>query len=239
MIRIPSCGGVRGLRTHRGNESGADAMTGLAALHFAPGQFFGGTRLSLTSNGVSGSHRIADRAPEEVLTHTHEDAHFILVTGGDYVSAAAGRPAADRPILVYNPPGTTHRDHFLRGRGSFFAISLDPVKAKALIGASTPDGAKFLVGRAQHAIALRIAGCCALRTSGLSLEALCVELLGSMDEQSTRKARTPPNWLHATLELLHDRYVENLTIAEIADSVGVHPVHLARSVRRHFRCAPV
>jgi AraC family transcriptional regulator len=217
---------------------GPDAMSETATLRLAPGQFFGGARLSHSSHGINVSHRIAIREPAEVLNHTHEDAHFILVTGGDYVSAAAGRPAADRAVLVYNPPGTTHRDHFQRGRGSFFAISLDPPKAAAaLTGISTPDAPLHLVAPAQHAMALRIARCCASQATGLSLEALCLELLGSMDRHDRREP-PPPDWLQAAVELLHDRYVEDLTIADIAAGVGVHPVHLARSFRRHLRCTP-
>jgi AraC family transcriptional regulator len=213
-------------------------MSATATLVFAPGRFFGGSRLSLSSHGVSVSHRIADCAPEEVIDHTHQDAHFILVTGGGYMSAAAGRPAPGGPDLIYNPPGTTHRDRFVRGRGSFFAISLDPVKAASLTAASTPDEPVYLASPVQHAIARRIAGCCASQVSGLSLESLCAELLGSMDPQAGREAQTPPSWLQAALDLLHDRFVEDLTIADIAAAVGVHPIHLARCFRRHFRCTP-
>ena len=47
-----------------------------------------------------------------------------------------------------------------------------------------------------------------------------------------------PAWLRSALELLHDRYDENLTIADIAASVGIHPVYLARTFRRHFHWTP-
>ena len=214
-------------------------MSRTAALKLALGQFFGGARLAIAGNGVSVSHRIATRAPEEVLTHTHQDAHFILVTAGDYVSAAAGRPAAGGPILVYNPPGTTHRDHFRHGRGSFFAISLEPLTAaRASAGASMPDGPAYLADPAQLATALRVAGCCASCASSLSLEALSLELLGSMECRTAKPRQAPPGWLHAALELLQDRYAEELTIADVAVGVGVHPIHLARSFRRHFGCTP-
>jgi AraC family transcriptional regulator len=32
--------------------------------------------------------------------------------------------------------------------------------------------------------------------------------------------------------------LEDLSIADVADGVGIHPVHLARSFRRYFRCSP-
>ena len=214
-------------------------MSGPSSLHFASGQFYGGVRLSYASHGIIVTHRVADREPDEVLTHTHGDAHFVLISGGDYVSIAEGRPAERIPVLVYNPPGTTHRDHFKHGRGSYFAISLEPAKAAAAgyeIG--LPGGPIYLSDMAQLAIAMRIARCCAVQPSGLTLDALCHELLGSMDRLAQRDDRRPPSWLDRAVELLHDRYLEDLTIASVANSVGIHPVHLARSFRRHFRCSP-
>jgi AraC family transcriptional regulator len=209
------------------------------SLRFAPGHFYGGTRLSFSSHEINVTHRIADRLPEEVASHTHTDSHFVLVTGGDYVTIADGNPAKGLPVLVYNPAGTTHRDHFERGRGSFFAISLEPAKASALpAGCLLPDGPIHLLAPAQHALAFRIAAFSKSQDGGSSLDALVHELLGTMDRQAHQPARSPPAWLHRALELLHDRYVEDLSIADIAASVGIHPIHLARSFRSHFRCTP-
>jgi len=211
---------------------------GAGHLYLAPGQFFGGARLGRSLGGIEVSHRIATGSPDHVLTHTHEDAHFILVTGGDYVSAAGCRRGTE-PVLIYNPPGTTHRDHFERGRGSFFAISLAPgYAALALAGTAVPNAPRYLIAPAQHALAMRIASACAVEVPTLSLDALCMELLGSIDARPRGLPAAPPSWLGRAVELLQDRYHEELTIAEIAAAVGVHPIHLARTFRRHLRCTP-
>lgn len=214
-------------------------MSGASNLQFASGEFYGGARLSWASHGIVVTHRVADRTPDEVLTHTHGDAHFVLISGGDYVSIAEGCPAERFPVLVYNPPGTTHRDHFEHGRGSYFAISLEPAKAQtAACEVALPDGPLFLREMEQFAIAMRIARCCAVQPGGLTLDALCHELLGSLDPRAQRVDPKPPSWLEKALELLHDRSLEDLSIAHVANGVGIHPVHLARSFRRHFRCSP-
>ena len=208
-------------------------------LHLAPGQFFGGARLVCSSDGVSISHRIADCDPDAVLTHTHQDAHFILVTGGEYVSAAGGGTAETQPALIYNPPGTTHRDHFKRGRGSFLAVSLNPqAAAAALIDSSVPAEPLHLALPVQRALVARIAQSCRQHSVDLSVHALCLELLGTMEQRKSRQPPAPPAWLGVALEFLNDRYADNLTIAEIAGSAGVHPIHLARTFRHHFRCTP-
>jgi AraC family transcriptional regulator len=217
----------------------ASRVSSPSSLRFGLGQFYGSVRLTYASQGIVVTHRMADREPDEVLTHTHDDAHFVLITGGDYVSTAEGYPAEGFPVLVYNPPGTTHRDHFKRGRGSYFAISLEPAKAQeAGCEIALPEGPIHLSEMAQFAIAMRIARCCAVQPGGLTLDSLCQELLGSIDRLAHRADLKPPSWLNKAVELLQDRYLEDLTIADVANSVGVHSVHLARSFRRHFRCSP-
>jgi AraC family transcriptional regulator len=210
-----------------------------ATLQLAAGQFFGNARLARSTSSSDISHRIAVGAPEQVLTHTHQDAHFILVTGGVYVSAAGRPPGSGETILVYNPPGTTHRDHFERGRGSFFAVSIKPaVAVGALAELSAPDEPLYVTGTRQRGTAMRIAAACASGAEDLSLEALALELLGSVDRRAQPQRAGTPAWLAAALELLYDRYRDDLTIAQIAASVGVHSVYLARTFRRHFGCSP-
>jgi AraC family transcriptional regulator len=221
------------------SSSSAGSVSVPSSLQFASGQFYGGARLTYGSHGIIVTHRVADREPDEVLTHTHDDAHFVLISGGDYVSIAEGRPADSFPVLVYNPPGTTHRDHFKHGRGSYFAISLEPAKADtAGCEIALPDGPIYLGEMTQFTIAMRVARCCAVQPGGLTLDALCHELLGSIDRLAQPVDRRPPSWLGKAVELLHDRHLEDLTISSVANGVGVHPVHLARSFRRHFRCSP-
>jgi AraC family transcriptional regulator len=214
-------------------------MSASGALRLAAGKFFGAARLARTTGGIEVAHRIAEAPPEVVVTHTHADAHFILVTGGDYISAAEGPWAPGTPLLIYNPVGTTHRDRFEEGRGSFFSFSLRAEYiCSALADTLTPQGPCYLVEPAQHGLARGIATCCARAAEDLALEGLCMELLGTLDRKPPRMPARPPRWLERALELLQARYREELSIADIAGSVGVHPIHLARTFRRHFRCTP-
>ena len=89
--------------------------------------FFGDLRSRYSLDGITLSHRIAVGSPEEVKVHTHLEAHFVLVTSGRYVSSAKAIPN-HRATLIYNPPGTTHRDHFEQGKGSFFTISVSAAR---------------------------------------------------------------------------------------------------------------
>ena len=219
--------------------SEADGATTGGALRLAAGEFFGSARLSCGARGIRVTHHVAAGPPDAVVTHTHADLHFILVSGGQYVSAAGPRPAGG-PVLVYNPVGTTHRDHFECGRGSFFTISLAPEYLRQTLPERLPAAPPAYLDRAvQHTLARSIAACCARGLDPLALESLCVELLGTLARaEAPVPCRAPPPWLGRALELLHDRYEDALTMADIGRAVGVHPVHLARTFRRHFRCTP-
>lgn len=161
------------------------------------------------------------------------------MVSGAYVSAAGNPRILSGPVLVYNPPGTTHRDHFEDGRGSFFSISLAPARARTVLQHySAPDEPRFLERAEQHGLAVSIAGFCAQQRANLSLEALAFELLGSMEESARSLPGGIPGWMPRALELLHDRYAADLSVADVAAAAGVHPIHLARAFRRHFRCTP-
>jgi AraC family transcriptional regulator len=47
--------------------------------------------------------------------------------------------------------------------------------------------------------------------------------------------RRPPPWLLRARDLAHARFREPLRLAELAQEAQVHPGHLARAFRRHFR----
>lgn len=54
-------------------------------------------------------------------------------------------------------------------------------------------------------------------------------------ETSTKTPVHPPSWLTQARELLHGRFNDSLNLVEIANTVGVHPTHLARTFKKHYR----
>jgi AraC family transcriptional regulator len=73
--------------------------------------------------------------------------------------------------------------------------------------------------------------------SPLAIEGLALEMLAEVSRRKVKVSdRKPPRWLAQALELLREQFSEHLTIAYLATSVGVHPVHLAREFRKFYRC---
>lgn len=70
----------------------------------------------------------------------------------------------------------------------------------------------------------------------LAAEGFALELLAmtSRERAEERRLRRTPPWLRTAEELLRERVGDRIGLAELADSVGVHPTHLARVFRaRH------
>ena len=75
--------------------------------------------------------------------------------------------------------------------------------------------------------------------SALAIEGLTLEMLTEVSRSSILEPHhTPPPWINDVMDLLHERFRDGLSLAEIAEAVGVHPVHLAREFRR-FNCYTV
>ena len=202
------------------------------------GEFFGTREVRRETRGFALAIAAAD-PKRPVARHTHEDAHFILLLDGHYLSTArgAGHLHAE-PALIYNPPGTTHQDTFPECSGRFVGISVSAARFAELAQVVTPSEAAIRLWdpdalEAAHRIARDVAHA----ESELAIEAGCLELLGGF-ARDLRPERRPPRWLVRARELLHDRACDGLDMATIAAACGVHPVYLARRFRRFFGCTP-
>jgi len=71
----------------------------------------------------------------------------------------------------------------------------------------------------------------------LAIEGLTLEMLAEVSRRRLPSLdRKPPSWLVQAQDLLHTRFCDRISLAELAATVGVHPVHLAREFRRFHHC---
>jgi len=228
-------------RTHTARSSSVSETMPAPALTFAFGQFFGTFDRRRTVDGFQLADVTPAVADREVPPHSHEDAHFVLVVEGAYVTTAHGAPAlCDAPTLVFNPAGTTHRDRFRSPRGRFFTVSVAASSlARTLDHYRLLDRPTVLVEPQAGAIARRLVEECTSwdMAAPLVAEGLCWELLAAAQPHD-RQRRVAPQWLWTARELLRDLATEALDLSTIAAAVRVHPIHLTRTFRRFFKCTP-
>lgn len=211
----------------------------LRPLEFRHDMFFGDLRWSRALDGITLSHRTANAPPDTVEVHTHLEAHFVLVTGGRYVSSARGDANA-RSIFLYNPPGTTHRDHFADGKGAFFSISLSSSQLTDSYRTLADRAAAHLEDPSSRglAVALLMEGARWNASSPLRAESLCLELLDAVASSPRAAAKSAPRWLPVACELICDCPGKTPGIRHLASIIGVHPTHLARTFRTFLGCTP-
>ncbi|PMQ13014.1 AraC family transcriptional regulator [Janthinobacterium sp. AD80] len=210
-------------------------------LSFKSGQFYGDVHQGARGSIFDIRRMKATRSEDEVATHRHDDAHFVLVLSGVYISSARhAPPRAPAPTLVFNPAGTTHRDRFLDGKGSFMTVSLDPA---LLMGAeelhAAQEAAIVLRESAGTAAAFGIAREIGRGGDVALLEAGAWEMLASLHSTPQKARPSLPAWAHQAYEAVMDLATDtHLRIADVAAALGVHPVHLARVFRQAWGCSP-
>lgn len=206
------------------------------------GKFFGTDRSFREIPGFSLTVMTPVLRPEDVPMHTHEEASFVLILDGAYLSSADGAGAeCRRSTAIYNPPRTTHRDRFKTLDGCFLAISVSRESFRqAAECASFPAAAQTYRRGPVVATASRLARECGrcYQDSALLMEGACLELLGQVAIQSTGRRGKSAAWIHSAKELMRDRCADHLRLIDIARSIGVHPVHLARGFRQFLGCTP-
>ena len=72
--------------------------------------------------------------------------------------------------------------------------------------------------------------------SAIAFESLLLNILvlGTRNVIQLGAVKKTPAWLTMAKEILHERFLESVTIESIAREVGIHPVNLSQAFRRHF-----
>jgi len=73
--------------------------------------------------------------------------------------------------------------------------------------------------------------------SSIAVEGLVLEILAELARVETKpQPALVPNWLKHATDIVESRFLERLSLAEIASEVGVHYVHLSRQFHKYNRC---
>jgi AraC family transcriptional regulator len=183
--------------------------------------------------------RLRPTVPEhQVHRHGHEEMHALLLLAGTYVSDAEGMPAlCSEPALIFNPPGTEHRDRFRSRDGLFLTLTMPRAAFDHLVEGERGLASPERLAPTALAPALRW-----LRelndwddASSLAVESAFAEALACA--RPRREADHRPG-LQRALDRLDETRLPPPSVAELAQLADLHPVHFARVFRRHAGSAP-
>lgn len=193
---------------------------------------------------IAGLHGTETRHPPlfNIPSHAHDLHSFYFVLDGT-LTEFSGRARRELPTgsLVFTPAGDIHRNAFHDAGGRCFLVEFVPAWSRHLEHSGIAfQGPLVTNGGEVTRLALRLYR--EFRdtdlVSPLCVEGLALEMLAAWARQAEPAPESSmPRWLRDARDLLHDRFAERIALAEIAKHVDVHPVHLARSFRKRYRCS--
>lgn len=199
------------------------------------GQFFGkvAERWSVDSLVVN---RLVHTEPRALPSHAHQAGFVSLMLQGDYRETAGFTQFTYQPFsCIYHPPAMEHHDAIGRAGVTLLTLEFKPdlfdaadfssVNLRPIIDLSGKQPAWDLMDL------YRRIGC----GSGnqLDLESRAAAVAFSIVRSSTRMPRDLHSLRHAR-EYIRAHFRENLTLAQVARAVSVHPVYLGQIFRQEL-----
>ena len=170
--------------------------------------------------------------------HAHEQAYLTLVLEGEYVEAYGPQEEVCSVGMVrFLPAGHSHGDRYPNGARCLHV----GIPAAVLARIQQHEMAFNVPGEVRGPALAYLSH--KLYTefrdgddlAPLAIEGVIFEMLAE-SARARRPLREVPRWLKAARDILHVSFAEKVTLPRVAAQVGVHPVHLCREFRRHFRC---
>jgi AraC-like DNA-binding protein len=205
-----------------------------------PGSYFGTTERRYDLGGLAVAESVFPPGLA-IPPHEHTNAFFCLLLEGCCTTSWDRRTWTGRPLtLTLYPAGLAHANHWHDAGGRALNVEfahpwLERLRGRTMVLERPAE----YEGGPPVWLARRLFGECRRQddVSPLAVEGLVLELLAECSRSPTEVPHThPPRWLGRVRELLHDRFSENLSLAEVAAAAGVSADHLARSFRRHNGC---
>jgi AraC family transcriptional regulator len=170
--------------------------------------------------------------------HAHGTVGLSVVLAGRVWERVGREDETAGPLsVVVKPAGAVHEDRFGPEGARMLGFTFEPGFFDGF-DRGAPARWRWRHGDADARRALRL--CRAARAPGPDVaqaldDALALLLAPSDDARSA--SGTPPRWLRAVRECLHDEVAGTPPVAALADAAGVHRVTLAQAFRRHFGCS--
>jgi len=179
---------------------------------------------------------VAYEPGQQIHRDTHPHAQFVLVLKGSLTEHDGGAGVAHGPsTLLFRRPDEPISYRVEGGGARCLVVDMDDSwlgRARQQAPLLTRSVA-FRRGLLLH-LAQRLYGEFRQRdeVSRLAVESLALGVLAEASRREAAARPAVPLWLLVAMALIEERFCEPLSLAAVAKSVGVHPVHLARTFRR-------
>ena len=178
------------------------------------------------------------RAGARQRPHSHAELHFSLILSGRVAEQVGSKTEYGDPLsVVAKDAGVVHSNAFDPNGSRLARISL----AGGSIGALIDDAKRAESWRWTHDARVARPFLKLVRRATLGARTITsddhdlVDLLAAFTARRVEAEQgAPPAWLAETIDAMREEWQPGITVADIARRAGVHPVYLARCVRRWY-----
>ena len=171
--------------------------------------------------------------------HSHDTSQLIYIESGLHWSGhSRGGDHCAPGTVRFLPAGERHENYFPTESRCIEIVLRPSILELAREHAGALPESGELSARSADALGAQLE--CELRrqddAAALEIEAITLQLLVRNTKDDLRRERTVPPWLTHVREMLHERSMDRLTLADLACCAGRHPVQISREFHRYFRC---
>jgi AraC family transcriptional regulator len=169
--------------------------------------------------------------------HAHAAAYLTLTLHGAYTEQMdGGSRTCEEGTLVFRPAGEPHASRFLGRASRCLRIRLSSEWLSRLTDGLQLPGRSIDAkkGRANWlGLQLYEEFLAKDSASSIGIEGLTLAMLADLTRPPVGRAGRAPGWMQQVLDRIHADFQRPLSLADLAATAGVHPVHLARAFREH------
>jgi len=172
--------------------------------------------------------------------HAHHQAYVTFVIEGAFQEIYSGGAIACRSGAVRFLPAAEVHENRIEAGARCLHIGSDPAVLEQLRQRPViPQKPAEINGLATTWLAHRLYAEFSRHdaASAMAIEGLILEILAEIARSETQQnGPLAPQWLKRATEIVETRFLERLSLADIASEVGVHFVHLSRQFHKYNRC---
>lgn len=166
------------------------------------------------------------------VAHAHEAAFVAMVLDGEYTETAAQRSIRyDRFSAIHHPAGIEHQDAIGGPGVRLLMFEYRPELLDALPRAAEARSIRDLSGSRIAWELVSLYRDAATRHDELDFESRALGIIGGLTGVSERIPRDLPS-LNRACEYLRAHFRDRITMRDVADAAGIHPVYLGQMFRR-------
>ena len=193
---------------------------------------------SLEINAIS-CREVVHKPNQRYQKHYHNNPTLAFIVKGSSAEVLSkGSIHCSAQSLIIMPAGEVHANHYSQAGCLSLVIEIKPPRLQSISSYSKVLDQFSVTSRTAPSMLLtRIYKELLVMDSAspLAMEGLTLELLSDLSRLSSRVAKYGrPRWLRQALDYVHAHFTEAIRLDDIAKSIGIHPVHLARTFRESY-----